>query len=410
MSDDTPILSLPLILPAQAQKHVTHNEALRILDVLVQLVVADRTRTAPPAAPEDGDRHIIGPDPSGEWEGRSGWIASYWAGGWLYIRPRSGWSARVLAEGRTVVYANGGWTAETDGAAGTGNLLGLNATADETNRLTVSAAATLLTHEGAGHQLKLNKATPQDTASLLFQTGYAGRAEMGTVGDDDFRIRVSADGSAFADGAVFSAQTGLARLVSGATLPDGTAEMPAIGFDADRDTGLFRPATDALGFVAGGSERLRLTPDGYLRLAAGTGGIQFDGGTGADRALDAYQEGSFIPVARGSATGGSATYTAQLGRYTRIGNRIFYSAHLEWSGHDGTGDLVIAGLPVPSAGSTAAAQICQSGLSLAFGAHLYARLATGSDRIEPLQSLNGSLTAVTVPGAASVTVSGHYEV
>ena len=92
MPDDTPILSLPLILPAQAQKHVTHNEALRILDVLVQLVVADRNRNAPPAVPEDGDRHIIGADPFGEWEGRAGWIASYWAGGWLFIRPRAGWA------------------------------------------------------------------------------------------------------------------------------------------------------------------------------------------------------------------------------------------------------------------------------------------------------------------------------
>ena len=56
-------------------------------------------------------------------------------------------------------------------------MLGINATADATNRLTVSAPATLLTHEGAGHQLKINKALPADTASLLFQSGWQGRAE-----------------------------------------------------------------------------------------------------------------------------------------------------------------------------------------------------------------------------------------
>ena len=48
MSDATTHLLLPYILAAQAQKHVTHNEALRILDGLVQLSVLDRDVTAPP--------------------------------------------------------------------------------------------------------------------------------------------------------------------------------------------------------------------------------------------------------------------------------------------------------------------------------------------------------------------------
>ena len=39
MPDTSHALSLPLIQPSQAQKHVTHNEALRILDAVVQLVV-----------------------------------------------------------------------------------------------------------------------------------------------------------------------------------------------------------------------------------------------------------------------------------------------------------------------------------------------------------------------------------
>ena len=43
MPDTTNIQSLPLIQPAQAQKHVTHNEALKILDLIVQMSVASRT-------------------------------------------------------------------------------------------------------------------------------------------------------------------------------------------------------------------------------------------------------------------------------------------------------------------------------------------------------------------------------
>jgi Protein of unknown function (DUF2793) len=75
LSDVSPILSLPLILPAQAQKHVTHNEALRLLDILVQAVVATRGQDVPPATPAAGERHIVGLAPTGLWAGRPGQIA-----------------------------------------------------------------------------------------------------------------------------------------------------------------------------------------------------------------------------------------------------------------------------------------------------------------------------------------------
>ena len=68
----------------------------------------------------------------------------------------------------------------------------------------------MLNHEGAGHQLKLNKAGTGDTASLLFQTDWSGRAEMGTAGEDDFSIKVSADGSTWTTALAFDAATGLA--------------------------------------------------------------------------------------------------------------------------------------------------------------------------------------------------------
>ena len=58
MSDLTTHLLLPWMAAAQAQKHVTFNEAVRLLDGLVQLAVLDADRAAPPAAPADGDRHI----------------------------------------------------------------------------------------------------------------------------------------------------------------------------------------------------------------------------------------------------------------------------------------------------------------------------------------------------------------
>jgi hypothetical protein len=80
--------------------------------------------------------------------------------------------------------------------------VGVNTTADTINRLSVAAEATLLTHAGAGHQLKVNKAVASDTASLLFQTGSPARAEMGTTGTDDFAIKVSPDGVVYEEAVV----------------------------------------------------------------------------------------------------------------------------------------------------------------------------------------------------------------
>jgi hypothetical protein len=70
MSDTSPILSLPLIMPSQAQKHVTHNEALVQLEVLVQLAVLDRNQTSAPTVPIAGQRHIVGVGASGDWSGQ----------------------------------------------------------------------------------------------------------------------------------------------------------------------------------------------------------------------------------------------------------------------------------------------------------------------------------------------------
>ena len=56
MPDQSPVHALPLIQPAQAQKHITHNEALLVLDALVQLGVESFEDAAPPAGPAPGAR------------------------------------------------------------------------------------------------------------------------------------------------------------------------------------------------------------------------------------------------------------------------------------------------------------------------------------------------------------------
>jgi len=193
MSQVSAVLSLPYLQAAQAQKHVTHNEALRILDVAVQLAVSSRSQTVPPANPDVGTRHIVPVAALGDWAGQQGRIAVFDDGAWSFQDPLPGWSAQVLDEGVRVVHSGTGWVVPGLGGA-QADWLGLNTVADAENRLSVAAPATLLSHEGAGHQLKVNKAAAADTASLLFQTGFSGRAEMGLAGTNEFSLKVSVDG------------------------------------------------------------------------------------------------------------------------------------------------------------------------------------------------------------------------
>lgn len=215
MSSQSPILSLPYIQPAQAQKHVTHNEALRQLDTLVQLAVVDATLTVPPVSPPPEARYIVGTGATGDWAGQDNAVALFADGAWVFYTPVAGWRADVLSTSGTMRFDGTTWSSIAQGVLQNVDLVGVNTTADATNRLSVSADATLLTHDGAGHQLKLNKSTVTDTASLLFQTGFSGRAEMGLAGGDDFSIKVSPDGATFLDAVVVDAQTGQVMFPNG---------------------------------------------------------------------------------------------------------------------------------------------------------------------------------------------------
>ena len=217
MSDTSPILSLPYLQPSQAQKHVTHNEALQTLDVLVQTVVADRDQSTPPTTPTAGGSHIVAPGGTGAWAGHDDDIATWDGSNWFFVTPQTGWQAQVNAESQTVTWDGSTWGIQSPLLQNL-DAVGINTTADATNRLAVSAAATLLSHEGAGHQLKINKSTDTDTTSLLFQTGWSGRAEMGTTGSDDFAIKVSDDGTSWATALLIAAATGRVTLPEGAEI------------------------------------------------------------------------------------------------------------------------------------------------------------------------------------------------
>jgi hypothetical protein len=198
-TETTDILSLPYIMPSQAQKHVTHNEAIAALDVLVQAAVAGEAAAAPDT-PAPGDRLIVARDATGAFAGKDDAIAVWRDGGWTFMAPRAGWTAYDRTRRRAVAFTGEGWE-ELPPPPALADLetVGINAAADAGNRLAVASAASLFSHEGTDHRLKVNKAAETDTASLLFQDGYSGRAEMGLAGSDDFVVKVSPDGTNWAE-------------------------------------------------------------------------------------------------------------------------------------------------------------------------------------------------------------------
>ena len=105
----TPHLKLDYLLPEQAQKHITVNDALRRLDGLVQLSVKNRTTIIPPSEPENGDRYLVGPQAQGAWEGASGNLALYEDTAWHFFAPQSGW--RLWDEGARefFIFDGSGW-------------------------------------------------------------------------------------------------------------------------------------------------------------------------------------------------------------------------------------------------------------------------------------------------------------
>lgn len=189
-------LDLPYILPAQAQKYITHNESLNVLDVLVQLQVQSDQLLQPPELIEEGNLYLVASPSVLEWQDKDNQIAHYLNGGWMFYEPSDGWRVWVQESEEFKVWQGDTWQT-IFGATVTHEMCGINATADAQNRLSLSSPSSLFNHEGSGHRLTINKKEVVDQSSILFQTGFSGRSEISSDQNDDFVLKVSTDGTQF---------------------------------------------------------------------------------------------------------------------------------------------------------------------------------------------------------------------
>lgn len=115
---DTFFNQLPLIASNQAQKHITHNEALVKVDALIQLAVISQTLTSPPGSPAEGDRYIIASGATGAWAGKDLNIVVWTSGAWAFYAPRPGWVCYVAATANLWAYNGSAWAVVAGGGGG----------------------------------------------------------------------------------------------------------------------------------------------------------------------------------------------------------------------------------------------------------------------------------------------------
>lgn len=212
MSETTDRLSLPFLVAQQSQKHVTHNEALRRLDVLVNASVISAQVITPPLAPSDSEGYLIPAGATDAFENRTNELAFYQDGAWVFLTPQAGWLCYVESGASFLLFDGASWNPITIGNEF--QTLGVNTSPDEVNRLAVKTQAALFSYDDVNSavqdiRVNVNKAAAGATASLVFQSNWSGRAEMGLAGSDDFSFKVSADGVTFLTALEIDGATGI---------------------------------------------------------------------------------------------------------------------------------------------------------------------------------------------------------
>lgn len=139
----TPRFALPLLAVAQAQKEVTHNEALTLLDALVHATVEAGPLATPPANPVAGECWIVGAAPAGAWTGHANAIAIGTAGGWRFAAPREGMRVIRIVDGARLRFEGGTWIEPATVAAPAGGSV-----VDSEARSAIAVLITQLVAEG----------------------------------------------------------------------------------------------------------------------------------------------------------------------------------------------------------------------------------------------------------------------
>lgn len=147
---------------------------------------------------------------------------------WRFFVPQRGWIAYIEGEGVIVLFDGSAWNELGLSLRNLQNLseLGIGTSADATNVLAAKLNNALFTAKATGEggtgdlRYTLNKSAVGNTVSQLYQDGYSGRAKVGLIGDDNFHVKVSADGTAWHEAINVDKTTGKPSFPSGLIIPN----------------------------------------------------------------------------------------------------------------------------------------------------------------------------------------------
>lgn len=238
--------SIPELAAAQSQKHVTVNEALRVVDTAMNLNVIRADFTAPPGSPSEGDKYIPFATASGAWTGKENQVAAYINATWVFFAPVEGWRAYNQTTNELLIFDGTSWVAfvpsfgngsasapaysfPTDADTGmyrnAANQLGFATGGAQRLRLTNTQITTstgdlLLNNAGSNSTITINKNSAANDASFQLQSGFTTTALVGALGNNDFTIKV---GTSFTTALVIDNVTGGVEIQQGLVVADDTS-------------------------------------------------------------------------------------------------------------------------------------------------------------------------------------------
>lgn len=109
MNETSARLGLPLMAAGQAQKEVTHNEALLLIDSLIAPVSEAVPQNVPPISPVAGQCWLVGATPTGAWAGQAHRLAGWSASGWRFADMPIGSRVRIASNGQGWLRIPTGW-------------------------------------------------------------------------------------------------------------------------------------------------------------------------------------------------------------------------------------------------------------------------------------------------------------
>jgi hypothetical protein len=187
-----------------------------------------------------------------------------------------------------------------------------------------------------------------------------------------------------------------------------TAELLYFGNTGTRavigQTYLSAGAYQPIAFDVSGAERFRVTAYG----------VTFNGDTAVANALNDYEEGTFSPTIAGTTTAGTATYSEQQGRYTKIGRLVQFEIFMVYSAGTGTGNLTITNLPFTIGGSSypsftigAFDNITMTALNMPMA---WGNISTAIIRFAEMPVGGGAQASLAYDAAGAIQISGTYSV